>query len=91
MLDLMASGVWTIPASRFFPYGFVVLGAALVSFMVSDLRRAAKESAAKKSGEMKFVSRYREEGGMSIFFDTGEDASAPAAQPALARKRRTGK
>jgi hypothetical protein len=91
MHSLLANGLWTLPASHFFPYGFLVLAVALVSFMVSDLRRAARESAAKKSEAAQFVARYREPNGMSIFFAPEEDPSTAAVQPAYARKRRTDK
>ena len=88
MFDPVANSVWTIPASRFFPWGFVVLSAALIGFMVDDLRRAAKDSASKNDRSMKFAPHYREEDDMSVFFDSGDDSAAYAADWALAQKQR---
>lgn len=87
MIDLLTS-VWDIPASRFFPYGFVVAGVALLGFLVFDLREAARESAARKNGPMKFRSPYREDDGTSIFFYDGDDASEGAAQAVPVQSRR---
>jgi hypothetical protein len=85
-LALFADSLWTAPASRFFPYGFLVVAALLAGFVAFEMQQAAKESATKEDS-MAFLSRHRENG-MSVFFDTSEDPSDLAAQPVLARKRR---
>jgi hypothetical protein len=39
---------------------------------------------------MTFMSRYRDENGMPIFFEAGEDPSARAAHRVLTQMRRSG-
>lgn len=76
--------------NRLVTYGFLLAAVPLLGFVLLDLRRAARESAEKKKGSMKFMSRYRDEHGMPIFFEVGEDPSARAAQRVLRQKQRTG-
>jgi hypothetical protein len=86
-LALIAESLWTLPASRFFPYGFFVVAAALAGFVAFEMQQAARASATKKDSKA-FLSQYGKENGMSVFFDMSEDPSDLAAQPVLARKRR---
>jgi hypothetical protein len=91
MDSLLASFVLAAgPLNRLVTYGFLLAAVPLLGFVVLDLRRAAKEAAEKKKGSMRFMSRYRDEHGMPIFFEAGEDPSARAAHRVLTQKRRAG-
>jgi len=91
MHPLLASFIFVAaPMSRLVTYGFLVAALPLLGFVALDLRRASKASAEKKQGSMKFMSSYRDEHGMPIFFEAGEDPSARAAHRVLTQKRRTG-
>lgn len=91
MLQLLASLIWAAPLSRLVSYGFLIAAVPLLGFVVLDLRRASKASAEKKQVDsMKFMSSYRDEHGMPIFFEAGEDPSARAAHRVLTQKRRSG-
>ncbi len=78
------------PMNRLVTYGFLLAAVPLLGFVLLDLRRAAKVTAEKKKGSMKFMSRYRDEHGMPIFFEAGEDPSSRAAQRVLRQKQRGG-
>jgi hypothetical protein len=54
-----------------------------------DKRRAAK-AAVKRQSSMQFLSPYRDENGMPIFFEAGEDPLRRAAHRVIAQKRRSG-
>ena len=90
MLHFLASFIFAVPMSRVVACGFLVAAVPLLGLVALDLRRAAKASAEIKNGSMKFMSSYRDEHGMPIFFEAGEDPSARAAHRVLTQKRRTG-
>jgi len=90
MFHLLACFIFVTPMSRLVTYGFLIAAVPLLGFVALDLRRAARASAEKKNGSMKFMSSYRDEHGMPIFFEAGEDPSARAAHRVLTQKRRTG-
>lgn len=90
MHHLLATFIFAAPMSRLVTYGFLVAAIPLLGLVAVDLRRAAKASAEKRHGSMKFMSSYRDEHGMPIFFEAGEDPSARAAHRVLVQKRRTG-
>lgn len=90
MVDLLASFVSAAPLSRIVSVGFLLAAVPLLGLVALDLRRAAKASGEKKDGSMRFMSAYRDEHGMPIFFDAGEDPSARAAHRVLTQKRRAG-
>ncbi len=90
MLQLLASLIWAAPLSRLVSYGFLIAAVPLLGFVALDLRRASRASAEKKKDSMKFMSSYRDEHGMPIFFEAGEDPSARAAHRVLTQKRRAG-
>lgn len=88
MSHLLAIFLLAAPMNRIVTFGFLLAAIPLLGFVALDLRRAAKASAARKNGAMKFMSRYRDENGMPIFFEAGEDPSARSAQRVLTQKRR---
>jgi hypothetical protein len=88
MHDLLASFLFAAPNHRLAMYGFVLVAVPLLGLLAIDMRRASKVSAEKKDTSMKFMSRYRDEHGMPIFFEAGEDPSARAAHRVLTQMRR---
>ncbi|HUD57546.1 MAG TPA: hypothetical protein VMR02_20115 [Terracidiphilus sp.] len=90
MHDLLASFLFAAPNHRVAAYGFVLVAVPLLGLMAVDMRRASKASAQKKDRSMKFMSRYRDENGMPIFFEAGEDPSARAAHRVLTQMQRGG-
>lgn len=78
------------PTHRLAAFGFVVVAVPLLGVMALDMRRAARASARKRDATMTFMSRYRDENGMPIFFEAGEDPSAGAAHRVLTQRRRAG-
>jgi hypothetical protein len=90
MHDLLASFLFAAPNHRLAAYGFVLVAVPLFVLMAVDMRRAAKASAQRTDASMKFMSRYRDESGMPIFFEAGEDPSARAAHRVLTQTRRAG-
>ncbi len=82
--------MWAAPLSRLVSYGFLFAAVPLLGFVVLDLRRASRASVDKRKDSMKFMSSYRDEHGMPIFFEVGEDPSARAAHRVLTQKRRSG-
>ena len=89
MLHLLTIFLWAAPLSRLVSYGFLIAAVPLLGFVALDMRRASRASAEKKKDSMKFMSSYRDEHGMPIFFEAGEDPSARAAHRVLTQKRRT--
>lgn len=89
MCALFAESLWTVPASRLFPWGLLLVAAILAAFVALEMQRAAKDSATKKDS-MEFMSPYHDGNGMSVFFDTSEDPSDRPAHRVLAHKRRQG-
>jgi hypothetical protein len=89
MVSLLANLVWSGLLHGVVTIGFLVAAVPLLAFVVVDLRRAARESARKKNGSMQFMSRHRDEHGMPIFFEAGEDPSARSARRVLTQKRRS--
>jgi hypothetical protein len=65
-------------------YGFFVVALVLLGLVVFDMRRIVKATA-KRSSSM----RYRNENGMSVFFDAGEDPTERTAHRVIRQKRRT--
>jgi hypothetical protein len=90
MPDLVASFLLAAPTHRLAAFGFVAVAVPLLGIMALDMRRAARASAQKKNATMTFMSRYRDENGMPIFFEAGEDPSARAAHRVLTQMRRSG-
>jgi hypothetical protein len=90
MPDLVASFLLAAPTHRLAAFGFVAVAVPLLGIMALDMRRAARASAQKKDATMTFMSRYRDENGMPIFFEAGEDPSARAAHRVLTQMRRSG-
>jgi hypothetical protein len=88
MLNLIANSQLPVFASHLSLYGFVVVALVLLVLVGFDMRRAAR-AASKKSSSMQFLSPYRDENGMPIFFDLGEDPSERSAQRVLTQKRRS--
>jgi hypothetical protein len=84
----LASFLFAAPNHRVAAHGFVLVAVPLLGMMAADMRRASKASAQKKDASMKFMSRYRDENGMPIFFEAGEDPSARAAHRVLTQMRR---
>jgi len=71
-------------------FGFLLITLPLLAFVGFDLRRAAKQKDAQRDSGMKFLAPYRDENGMPIFFEAGEDPSARYAQRVLQQNRRAG-
>ncbi len=90
MPDLVASFLLAAPTHRLAAFGFVAVAVPLLGIIALDMRRAARASAQKKDATMTFMSRYRDENGMPIFFEAGEDPSARAAHRVLTQMRRSG-
>jgi hypothetical protein len=90
MPDLVASFLLAAPTHRLAAFGFVAVAVPLLGIIALDMRRAARASAQKKDATMTFMSRYRDENGMPIFFEAGEDPSARAAHRVLTQMRRAG-
>jgi hypothetical protein len=70
-------------------FGFAGLALVLLVLVAFDMRRAIKATA-KKNSSMQFLSPHRDEYGMPIFFEAGEDPLERAAHRVIARKRRHG-
>jgi hypothetical protein len=90
MPDLLASFLLAAPNHRLATFGFVVIAVPLLGILVLDMRRAAKATARRNDATMTFMSRHRDENGMPIFFEAGEDPSARAAHRVLTQMRRAG-
>jgi hypothetical protein len=86
---LVANFQWAGPLLGAVTLGFLIAAVLLLAFVVLDLRRAARQSAQKKSGSMQFMSRYHDEHGLPIFFEAGEDPSARPAHRVLTQARRS--
>jgi hypothetical protein len=87
MVNFIASIDWPTLAGHASHYGFMLIAAFLLLLLCFDFRRTAKLTA-KKTSSMQFLSRYRDENGMPIFFEEGEDPSARSAHRVLTRTRR---
>jgi len=68
---------------------FFVVAVPVLGFVALEMRRAAKAKAKEKNAPMKFLAPYRDEHGMPIFYDAGEDPSARYAQRVLQQNRRS--
>lgn len=87
MVEFIASFELPTSTNHLSLFGFAALALVLLVLVAFDMRRAVRATA-KKSSSMQFPGQYREENGMSIFFDTGEDPSERTAHPVIAKKRR---
>jgi hypothetical protein len=87
MINLISNIELPVFASHISQYGFLVVALVLLCLVGFDMRRATK-AAQRKSSSMQFLSRYRDENGMPIFFDLGEDPSERSAHRVLMQKRR---
>lgn len=89
MLDsIVYSAEWTSVGSHFTFYFFGLLAGALGAGAAFDLLRARRQSSKPKDAPMLFMAAYRDENGMPIFFEAGEDPSERSAQRVLAQQRR---
>jgi hypothetical protein len=79
---------WPSLAGHFSFYLFGLVAAAIGVGAVYDLLCARRQTAKPQNAPMLFMSRYRDEHGMPIFFEAGEDPSARSAQRVLAQQRR---
>ena len=86
--SIVYSAEWTSVGSHLSFYLFGLLAAALGVGAAFDLLRSRRQAAKPKNAPMLFMSRYRDENGMPIFFEAGEDPSERAAHRVLAQKRR---
>jgi hypothetical protein len=75
MAHLLTSLLLVAPMNPLVTYGFLAAAVPLLGFVALDLRRAAKASAVKKNAN-RYMSRYQDGNGMSIFFDTSDDSSS---------------
>ena len=89
MSHLMTCFLLAAPLNRIVTLGFLVAAVPLLGLVALDLRRAGRASAQKKNGTLEFMSRYRDENGMPIFFEASEDPSARSAERVLTQKRRS--
>jgi hypothetical protein len=87
MINLISNIELPVFASHISQYGFLVVALVLLCLVGFDRRRATR-AAQRKSSSMQFLSRYRDENGMPIFFDLGEDPSERSAHRVLMQKRR---
>lgn len=69
-------------------FGFLLIALPLLGFVGFELRRAAKQKAEQKDSGMTFLAPFRDENGMPIFYEAGEDPSARYAQRVLHQTRR---
>lgn len=69
-------------------YGFLAVVVPLLAVVAVDLRRASKAQAEKKNSSMQFLAPFRDENGMPIFYEAGEDPSERYAQRVLMHTRR---
>lgn len=74
MIGLIANIELPVFADHISMVGFAAIALLLLGLVGLDMRRTAKASA-KKAASMQFLSRYRDEHGMPIFFEGGEDSS----------------
>ena len=86
--SIVFSAEWTSAGSHFTFYFFGLLAAALGAGAAFDLLRSRRLATKQKNPQMLFMSRYRDENGMPIFFEAGEDPSERSAQRVLQRQRR---
>ena len=70
-------------------FGFLLGIGALLGLLAFDLRRSVYASGRRKNEPMKFLAPYRDENGMPIYYEAGEDPTERYAQRVLARARRT--
>ena len=89
MIELIANIELPAFADHISLYGFAAVALVLLGLVGFDMRRAKKASA-KKTSSMQFLSRYRDENGLPIFFDVGEDPSERSAHRVFMQKRRNG-
>jgi hypothetical protein len=75
MAHLLTSLLLVAPMNPLVTYGFLAAAVPLLGFVALDLRRAAKAAAVKKNAN-RYMSRYQDGNGMSIFFDTSDDSSS---------------
>jgi hypothetical protein len=75
MAHLLTSFLLVAPMNPLVTYGFLAAAVPLLGFVALDLRRAAKAAAVKKNAN-RYMSRYQDGNGMSIFFDTSDDSSS---------------
>ena len=68
-------------------FGFLSGAGALLGLLAFDLRRSAHPGQ-KKNEPMQFLAPYRDENGMPIYYEAGEDPTERYAQRVLARARR---
>ena len=85
---IVYSADWTSLGSHFSFYIFGLLATVLSVGTAVDLLRARRQASKPKKGQMLFMSRYRDENGMPIFFEAGEDPSERAAHRVLQQQRR---
>ena len=89
MLNLVQYGAeWTAFGNHLSFYIFGLLVTGLGVGVGVDLVRARRQTANRKNAPMLFMSRYRDENGMPIFFEAGEDPSERSAQRVLQQQRR---
>lgn len=84
------SGIqWSILAEHWSLICFLLVTSVLLSLLGMDLRRGARTAAKDKLPE-RYLSRYRDENGMPIYYDANTDPSDLAAHRVIARMYRSG-
>lgn len=86
MVTFIASFGLPVSTDRLSLYGFAALALVLLGLVALDMRRIVKATA-RKSSPMHFLSPHRDENGLPIFFEQGEDPSERAALRLIAKKR----
>ena len=89
MINLIANIELPVFADQISLVGFAAVALVLLGLVGFDMRRATKASA-RKASSMQFLSRYRDQHGMPIFFEEGEDPSERSAHRVVMRNRRNG-
>jgi hypothetical protein len=79
---------WPALAGHFVLYGFIPAILAVVGVVALDMRRTARAAARVKNEPTRFLAPYRDEHGMPIYFEAGEDPSARSARRVFRETRR---
>lgn len=88
MIDSVCTVVLFVVTDHLPLFGFLLVAGALLGLLAFDLRPSRAVSARKENEPMRFLAPYRDENGMPIYYEAGEDPSSRYAQRVLARTRR---
>ncbi len=87
MNEAIAGIPWSVLADHLSLICFLLVTLTLLILLGADFRRGAR-AAVKEKPRPQFLSRYRDENGMPIYFDADTDPSDRAAHRVIARMYR---